>query len=84
MDNQVDKEVTVGKYKIKVVRSLCIGAATCVGVSQPTFVLDSEKKAVVIPGSTDTPDNILLAAQACPTQAIIIIDTSTGKQVWPI
>lgn len=86
MDNQPteDKEITLGNYKIKVSREVCISAASCVGVSPSTFVLDEEKKAVIKPDSTDTPENILLAAQACPTQAIIITDTTTGKQVWPV
>ncbi len=46
MDNQ-DKEVQIGKYKVKVVRNLCIGAAACVGVSPITFELDQEKKAII-------------------------------------
>lgn len=82
MDDQ-DKEVLIGKYKIKVVRNLCIGAAACVGVSPAVFKLDTENKAVIRDGGVDTPENILMAAQVCPTQAIIIIDTETGKQVWP-
>lgn len=77
-----DKVVTIGKYQVKVVRSLCIGAASCVAVSPSTFELDGEKKAV-IQNSSDSPENILMAAQSCPTKAIIVIDTETGKQVWP-
>ncbi|MDD2822758.1 MAG: ferredoxin [Candidatus Daviesbacteria bacterium] len=84
MDPSQDKEVTIGKYKVKVIRSLCISAAACVGVSPATFTLDEEKKAVITEGSTDTPENILLAAQACPTQAIVVIDTESGKQIWPV
>lgn len=83
MDNQ-DKEVIIGKYKVKVVRSLCIGAAACVGVSPAVFELDPENKAIIKEGSTDTPENILMAAQVCPTQAIIVVDTETGKQIWPV
>lgn len=83
MDNQ-DKEVTIGKYKVKVVRSICIGAASCIAVSPSTFELDQEKKAIIKEGSTETPENILMAAQTCPTQAIIVIDTEIGKQVWPV
>jgi ferredoxin len=78
-----DKEWQVGKYKIKVVRHLCIGAASCVAVSPAVFQLDSENKAVVPDGAEDVPENILLAAQSCPTKAIIITDTETGQQVWP-
>jgi len=77
-----DKEVTIGKYKVKVVRSLCIGAASCVAVSPTTFQIDGEKKAVIQNGA-DTPENILMAAQSCPTKAVIVTDTETGKQVWP-
>lgn len=86
MDNQTpstDKEVQIGKYKVKVVRSLCIGATTCTAISPDTFVMDAENKAIIKQGSTDTENNILMAAQSCPTQAIVITDTETGKQVWP-
>lgn len=79
-----DKVVILGKYKVQVIRNLCIGAAACVGVSPATFTLDEEKKAVISEGSTDTPENILLAAQACPTQAIIVTEVESGKQVWPV
>jgi len=81
---QEDKEVKIGKYKVKVVRDLCIGAASCVAVSPDTFQLDSENKAVVQEASKDAEDNILLAAQSCPTKAIIIVDSETGEQVWPV
>jgi ferredoxin len=79
-----DKTVKVGKYQIKVIRSLCIGAASCVAVSPAVFQLDGESKAVVPDGATDIPENILMAAQSCPTKAIVVIDTETGQQVWPV
>lgn len=79
-----DKVVQIGKYQVKVVRSLCISAASCIAVSPSTFEFDSENKAIVKEGGNDTPENILMAAQSCPTKAIIIIDTETGKQVWPV
>jgi ferredoxin len=89
MDDQVtqlageDKEVQVGKYKIKVLRSTCIGAASCLAVAPDTFQLDSESKSVINADGKDPLESILLAAQACPTKAIVIIDTETGEQVWP-
>ncbi|MDP2585993.1 MAG: ferredoxin [Candidatus Levybacteria bacterium] len=86
MDNNVqqagDQEINIGKYKIKVVKSLCIGAATCVAISPNIFKLDSENKAVILEGQ-DVPENILMAAQSCPTKAIIITDMETNTQVWP-
>jgi ferredoxin len=78
-----DKIVQVGKYKIQVKRDLCIGAASCVAFSPTVFELDPDKKAVVLPNADDTPENILLAAQSCPTKAIIVTDTETNQIVWP-
>ncbi len=78
-----DKTVTKGKYQIKVLRNLCISVATCVEISPEIFELDDEKIARVIEDGEDLPENILLAAQACPAKAIVIIETETGKQVWP-
>ena len=85
MDNNQqigDQEIQIGKYKIKVVKSLCIGAATCVAISPNIFKLDSENKAIILEGQ-DIPENILMAAQSCPTKAIIITDMETNTQVWP-
>ena len=87
MDNQTpqaDKEVQVGKYKVKVLRNTCISAATCVAVAPATFELDAERKAVVKEGSTDLETAIMMAAQSCPTKAIVVVDTATGQQVWPV
>ena len=79
-----DKVVQVGKYKIKVLRDTCIGAASCLAVAPATFELDAESKSVVKADSTDPLESILLAAQACPTKAIVITDTETGEQLWPV
>ncbi len=71
-----------GKYKVTVVREKCIGAASCVAIAAKVFALDAEQKAYVI--SQDELDDMkLLAAQSCPTQAIIVTDIETGEQVWP-
>ncbi len=79
-----DKEVQIGKYKVKVIRSMCIGAGTCIAVSPNIFKLDEENKAIILEGNTDTEANILMAAQACPVRAVEIVDTETGQKVWPI
>jgi len=85
MDNQTtsDKTVTIGKYQVTVIRNLCISAASCVAVSPGVFEMDPENKAVIKSDAMDEEMNILLAAQTCPTKAIVIVDTETGKQVWP-
>jgi len=71
------------KWKITVDSDLCIGAASCVALAAKTFALDSENKAVVLEGEGDPPDLIKLAAESCPTKAIILVNDETGKQEYP-
>lgn len=78
-----DVVVQIGNYKVQVIRKLCIGAATCVAVSPDVFELDGQNIAVIKPGANDTPENIVAAAQGCPTKAIIVTDATTGEVVWP-
>lgn len=78
-----DKVMRIGKYNVKIVRSACIGAATCVAVSPDVYELDGENIAVFKDGASDTDENTLAAAQGCPTKAIILTDAETGEQVWP-
>ena len=84
--------------RIEIRRDLCIGAASCVAVAPSAFELDPENKAVlrrkIPPPSSDLTaredledqaiddETLLLAAQSCPTQAIIIYDED-GKQIYP-
>lgn len=71
------------KWKITVDRDLCIGAASCVALAMKTFELDSENKAVILEGEGDLPEMIKLAAESCPTKAIILVDPETGEQEYP-
>lgn len=71
------------KYRIKIDRDLCIGAASCVALAMKTFQLDSENKAVVLDEDGDTAEAIKLAAESCPTKAIILEDSETGDQEYP-
>ncbi|PWU23486.1 hypothetical protein C5B42_02940 [Candidatus Cerribacteria bacterium 'Amazon FNV 2010 28 9'] len=77
-----DKAKGPGKYRVKVNRPKCIGAGSCVAIAPKVFGLDDKQLAFVI--SEDELDDIkLLAAQSCPTAAIIVEDIETGTQVWP-
>lgn len=71
------------KYRITVDRNLCIGVASCVALAMKTFALDSENKAIVLEGEGDPPDAVKLAAESCPTKAIILIDEETDQQEYP-
>lgn len=71
------------KYRIRVDRDLCIGAASCVALAMKTFGLDSENKAIILEEDGDQADMIKLAAESCPTKAIILEDAETGEQEYP-
>lgn len=80
-------------------RDKCIGAASCVAVYPDVFEIDAEGKAVLKlkDGSTTSvntditaldvssvdDDTLMLAAQSCPTAAIILYDEN-DTQVYPI
>ena len=84
MSNEPSQPVKqIGKYTVKIVRNACISASSCVAVSPTVFDLDEENIAKFVDNPHDEEDNILLAAQSCPTNAIIIEETATGKQIWP-
>lgn len=48
-----------------------------------TFALDSENKAVILDENGDVPESIRLAAESCPTKAIILENSETGEQEYP-
>lgn len=73
----------IGKYTVKVERSKCISAASCVAIAPKVFELDEENLARVISQDGNDDEMKLLAAQSCPTAAIIVTDNETGEQVWP-
>lgn len=74
---------TINGLTITIDRDLCIGAATCLAIAPEVFALDNEAKAILLDDPVDSSrENIIDAARACPTAAILIND-ETGKQVFP-
>ena len=74
-------EKTIGKYTIQIIEDNCISASACVAVAPAVFTLEN-KNAVDFAHGTDTEENILLAAQSCPTGAIEIYEN--GIKIWPL
>lgn len=68
--------------RVVVDRDACIGAAPCVTVAPGVFQLDEDNKAYVVDQNGADAETILLAAQSCPVQAIIVYDEQ-GKQIYP-
>ncbi len=74
---------TIGKYQVQVINDKCIGAASCVAIAPAVFEMNEENIARVISQDGEDDETKLLAAQSCPTSAIVVIDTETNTQVWP-
>ncbi len=85
------------KLTIKVDEDLCIGAASCVTIDPGSFVLNDENKALVLDHgeaeggpsfertvemTEDEKEQLILAAQSCPTLAVFIHDED-GVQIYP-
>ena len=76
-------ESTRNGIAIVVDRELCYGFGDCVDSAPGVFELDDEDKSVVVDPNAQSRDDIILASQDCPVDAIIITDSETGEQVYP-
>jgi ferredoxin/uncharacterized protein YuzE len=92
-ERQAPTEEREGGIKVELDADKCLGFGSCVIVSPDVFRLDerpgqgvfrSRAKLDVLDeaGGKDY-ENLLIAAQSCPTQAITIIDRKTGKRAYP-
>jgi ferredoxin/uncharacterized protein YuzE len=92
-ERQASTEEGEADIKVEVDGDKCLGFGSCVIVSPDVFRLDerpgkgvfqSRAKLDVLDqtGGKDF-ENLLIAAQSCPTQAITIVDRKTGKRVYP-
>lgn len=69
-------------FRIEVDRDLCIGAASCVALAPETFEMDGEAKAIVKDTAAHTDEEIIAAAESCPTKAISLFDED-GNRIYP-
>jgi ferredoxin len=86
-------EEAEGGVRVEVDPDKCLGFGSCVIVSPDVFRLDerpgkgvfrsSAKLDVLDQAGGKDSENLLIAAQSCPTQAITIIDRKTGKRIYP-
>lgn len=67
--------------EIRIIRPLCISAATCVVFAENTFDLDEDNIAIIKEGEWDRLEKIVAAAQSCPVFAIEVFHK--GEQLWP-
>ena len=66
-------------YLAQVDESACAAHGDCVETAPGVFELDDVARVV-----GTAPDDVLLAAaEACPSQAIVLLDSDTSEQVYP-
>ena len=66
-------------YVPRIDEQACIAQGDCVDTAPEVFVL--EDRAAVIGAGPD--ELVLVAAEGCPVQAITVVDSDTGAQVYP-
>ncbi|MBN2446913.1 MAG: ferredoxin [Phycisphaerae bacterium] len=73
----------MAKYKVEIDRETCIGCQACASDAAGTFEMDDDDIAIVVNQEGDPPETILAAAEACPSESIILHDADTGEKVYP-
>ena len=72
----------IAAMQIRILRNECCGNGQCVEIAPAVFALDPHNKAMVLDADADTPEKLLEAAEACPCQAIEVLDDD-GEIVFP-
>ncbi|MGI9079427.1 MAG: ferredoxin [Acidimicrobiales bacterium] len=57
---------------IRVQRARCIATKSCISAARHTFALDPTQVATVTDAGGDPDDDVITAAEACPTGAISV------------
>ncbi len=70
-------------YKVEVDQDTCTGCELCVSEAADTFEMNDDGLAIVTNPEGDDPETILAAAEACPSESIILHDAASGEKVWP-
>ena len=67
--------------RIEIDRELCMGSGNCSFWAPGVFDLDDEGVVMIVDPEAQPEDKVILAAQGCPTQAIVI--RRDGDQIAP-
>ena len=68
--------------QIRIHRHECCGNGECVEIAPAVFRLDPRNKCMVLDPEADLPEKVLEAAEACPCQAIEVLNDD-GDTIFP-
>ncbi|WP_328970634.1 ferredoxin [Streptomyces sp. NBC_00239] len=71
------------RWHVEVDRGVCIGSGMCVNHAPAGFALDSARQAHAVVADTDANEPVLMAAEGCPVEAIMITLAESGEPVFP-
>lgn len=75
-------ERVVGRLRVRIDRTLCVGFGECVTEAPEAFALDGQDIVVFLDPEHADRERLLRACDACPVDALTVWD-ETGKQVLP-
>lgn len=72
------------RYDVEVDPLVCTGSRSCVTIAPHAFRFDER---AFVSGATGGPfsddEDVVVAAQRCPVEAITVVDVDTGEQIVP-
>jgi len=68
--------------QIRIIRNECCGHGQCVEIAPDVFALDPQRKSMVLDPEAASEQSVREAAEACPCQAIQILDDE-GEVLFP-
>jgi ferredoxin len=68
--------------RVRIDREKCVSAGNCVVTAPTVFILDDDEKAALLEVASVDEDTLRVAAELCPTEAIVL-ETEDGEQIYP-
>jgi len=75
-------ERTVGRLRVRIDRTLCVGFGECVTEAPQAFVLDGQDVVVFVNPEQVERERLIRACDLCPVDALTVWD-ETGRQIVP-
>jgi len=72
-----------GKLQVSVDQVVCVGNAMCHHVAPNVFTLNDRRQSQVVDPDGDSRETIMDAAEACPVNAVTVVDAETREQLFP-
>jgi ferredoxin len=71
------------QWKLTVDRLVCIGSGLCVGTAPRYFQLGPDRRSHPVSFLIDPDQEVLDAAMSCPVEAITVIESGSGRSLFP-